>query len=299
MRAWVWAIALSGCVGAAAEHEVLGDRAYAEARYADALVEYQLAVLRHPDRADLRAKAGAAALHAEQLREAVDAYLALSRLSGEERRGEAASGLMRVADRALEEGDQEALGAALVGLREITPEWALGGHARILVGLQPAAPRSTEGLALLRIAAAGSANARTQDSLMLVYAAALRVMGDCERASRVYESLVRRERDPKTAEAAREGEVVCALELGRRALEAGRPAEAEQWFRRAGAAGGDLAAGRAAYIGLGDVLFAQGDFVGAAEAYLRALEGLAPGDSLYAVASERLNAIANAGRVIP
>jgi tetratricopeptide (TPR) repeat protein len=93
--------------------------------------------------------------------------------------------------------------------------------------------------------------------------------------------------------------MACGLLAGRRALDEGQPSLAESWFRKAIAAGGDDAGTRAAYIGLGDVLFAQGDYVGAAEAYLRALEGLSPGDSLHTVASERLNAIANAGRIIP
>ena len=36
----LWLVLLSGCPGAAADHERLGDRAYREERYEDALAEY-------------------------------------------------------------------------------------------------------------------------------------------------------------------------------------------------------------------------------------------------------------------
>jgi hypothetical protein len=69
------AVLLGGCVGAAAQHEGLADRAYAERRYAEALVEYRLAlVARAPDPA-LRAKAGAAALRAGELVAAAEEYV--------------------------------------------------------------------------------------------------------------------------------------------------------------------------------------------------------------------------------
>ena len=55
---------------------------------------------------------------------------------------------------------------------------------------------------------------------------------------------------------------------------------------------------RAAYIGLGDVLFARGALAEAAEAYQRVLSGAPPGDSLAQIAAEKLNVVANAGTVI-
>ena len=51
------------CQPSAADHEELGDRAYAAGAYRDALAEYQLGLKAHPGSADLNAKAGAAALH--------------------------------------------------------------------------------------------------------------------------------------------------------------------------------------------------------------------------------------------
>src|SRR5439155_219964 len=62
-----WGIAglvlVCACSRSAADHEELGDRAYAAGEYRNALAEYQLGLKAHPGSADLSAKAGAAALH--------------------------------------------------------------------------------------------------------------------------------------------------------------------------------------------------------------------------------------------
>jgi hypothetical protein len=84
-----------------------------------------------------------------------------------------------------------------------------------------------------------------------------------------------------------------------RALEAGLPGDAEPWFRRAVAQAGHTPEGRAAYVGLGDVMFARGEFPGAAEAYQQAMTGAAAGDSIARIAAEKLNALAHAGTVLP
>lgn len=286
------ALATAACVGAAAEHESIADEAYAEGRFADALVEYELAlVARQPD-ADLRAKAGAAALNARKLETAARQYVALAREGGEARVGEAADGLVLVANAAIETGDQAALAAALDGLQTVAPGRALGGFARELVGTLGTVPRSAEGLNLLIYAAANAPDARTQDSLVYAYGVLLRRLGRCRDAARVFESLVRRERDPRVTEGSRNGLVLCALRLGRRALDDGQPRSAEEWFLRAATAGGATPAGRAAYLGLGDVRFALGDVFGAVEAYEQARAGLVPGDSLYQLVAERLDRMA-------
>lgn len=293
-RPWPPATALGvvvvlGCGGAAANHETLGDRAYADRRHGDALVEYRLALVRRTPNAGLRAKAGAAALEVGDLRAAAEEYVALAEEGGEGRRAEAADGLVRVANAALRERDQAALAAALEGLRRIAPQRAVGSFAHQLVRATGTVPRSPEGLTLLQYAAAGAPDARTQDSLMFAYGELLRRLDRCPEATPVFESLVRRQREPAVLRQAQGGVALCALALGRRALDAGQPAAAEEWFRRAAQGGGDAPAARAAYVGLGDVRFAQGDYVGAAEAYERARAGLTPGDSLYAIATERLN----------
>src|SRR5256885_12900704 len=59
----------------------------------------------------------------------------------------------------------------------------------------------------------------------------------CSRAVPVFEGVIRRQRDPAVAEGAREGLGLCALVEGQRLVAAGKPAEAEDWFRRATAPG--------------------------------------------------------------
>jgi tetratricopeptide (TPR) repeat protein len=74
----LWGVALGlACQPSAADHEELGDRAYAAGAYRDALAEYQLGLKADPGSADLNAKAGAAALHLGEYATAVDAYVAL------------------------------------------------------------------------------------------------------------------------------------------------------------------------------------------------------------------------------
>ena len=75
----------------------------------------------------------------------------------------------------------------------------------------------------------------------------------------------------------------------------GTPAVAEDWFRRAALEAGDSPLGRAAYLGLGDVMLARSDYAGAAEAFQRALLNAPPGDSVADVARQRLSTISNAG----
>ena len=71
------ALVLAGCAGAAADHEKLGDRDYAERHFGDALVEYGLAI-KQGATPRLRAKAGAAALHAGDLVAAAEQYRQLA-----------------------------------------------------------------------------------------------------------------------------------------------------------------------------------------------------------------------------
>lgn len=292
-------LVVAGCTGAAADHEKLGDRAYVDGRFRDALVEYRLAIVQHGPSVTLRTKAGHAALNAMELAAAAHEYIALGEEGGSDQLEEAADGLVRVANFSIEERDQEALALALDGLQRIAPGRALGSFAGHLASSIEGLPQSSDGLALVTFAAAGAANARTQDSLMFVYAAVMRRTGRCGRAAIVFESLARRARDAEIAENARHELALCSLEEGVDALDQGKPAEAEGWFRRAVAGTGNVPAARVAYIGLGDVRLVRGDYLGAAEAYLRAMDGLLPGDSIYDMASARLNAIADAARPVP
>ncbi len=286
---WAAVLLVSACIGQAADHETIADRAYAEGRYGDALVEYRLALSSRAPNATLRAKAAAAALHVGDLEAAAHEYVALAREGGESRAGEAADGLVRVANVAIEAGNQTALAQVLDGLQAVAPGRALGDFARQLAASLGSVSGSLEALTVLTFAAAGAPDARTQDSLMYAYGTTLRRLGRCQDATPVFESLLRRQRDRQVAEQSRDGLVRCALQLGRRAVDAGQPRAAERWFELAATRGGESPATRAAYIGLGDVRFALGDPIGAIEAYEQARAGLAPGDSLYAMVSERLN----------
>lgn len=285
----VWAVVLLGCTGVAADHETVGDRAYAEGRYREALVEYRLALVQSAPDPDVRAKAAVAALEVSDFAAAAREYGALAAEGGAERVEEAADGLVRVARAALSAGDQDGVAAALNGLQEVAPGRAAGQLVHRFVRATGRVPSSAEGLALLRYAAAGAPDARSQDSLMFAYARLLSRLGRCEDAMPVYESLVRRRREPAVMPESREGAALCALKLGRQALDGGQPTVAEEWFRRAVQGEEETPAVRAAYIGLGDVQFARGDYLSAADAYERARAGLAFTDSLYTVATERLN----------
>ena len=134
---------------------------------------------------------------------------------------------------------------------------------------------------------------------MYVEASARSHTGHCDQAIPILEGVARRQREPPVVPLAQAQLGHCTLFLGRQALDAGRAQEAEQWFREA-ASGGDEhdPIVRAAYIGLGDVLFARGALQDAAEAYQRALAGAQPGDSLAQIAAQKLNLVANAGTVI-
>jgi len=284
---------LAGCVGAAAEHEAIADQAYAEGRYADALREYRIALSSSGEGAELHLKTAAAALHAGDLVAAAEQYEAFGLAVDGARRTEAADGLVRVARAAIERGERPALAAALSGLERVAPATVMGTFAPEAVSVLGTLPQGEEALTVLLHAAASAPDARAEDSLMLQDGRVLDRMGKCEEAVVVYESLVRRERAPQAAHAARSSLVSCALRLGRRALDGGQPTAAEPWFGLAASQAGDTPEGRVAYLGLGDVRFALGDALGAIEAYEQARAGTVPGDSIYALVAQRLNLIAS------
>ena len=285
--------ALLACTRSAADHEELGDRAYAAGAYVDALAEYQLGRKASPGSSALLAKLAAAAMHAEDYELGAEAYRALARRD-RSRADEAADGLDRVARAALAANDRTALASALTGLREIAPRRPLGRYV-VLAALDAVDRGDTaEAAALLPAAAAGASDAGRGDSLLFVYGMTLLRMRDCSTAVRVFEGVIRRQRAPVVAEAAREGLGLCALVEGQLALERGRPADAEGWFRRATAPGASPDVVRAAFLGLGDVRLAQGDVAGAMESYQQALVGGTPGDTIAQRAQEKLNALGKA-----
>jgi tetratricopeptide (TPR) repeat protein len=281
------------CTRSAANHEELGDRAYAAGAYADALAEYQLGRRTSAGSATLLAKVASAAMHAEDYDLAAESYRALAKRD-RSRADEAADGLDRVARAALAANDRSALASALTGLREVAPRRPLGRYV-VLAALDAVDRGDTaEAAALLPVAAASAVDATRADSLLFVYGMTLVRVRDCSTAVRVFEGVIRRQRAATVVEAAREGLGLCALVEGQIALERGRPADAEGWFRRATAPGAATDVARAAFLGLGDVRLAQGDVAGALESYQQALVGGTPGDTISQRAQEKLNALGKA-----
>lgn len=287
MAAFVLALA---CTRSAADHEELGDRAYAAGLYRDALAEYQLGLKAHPGSAPLHAKTAAAALHNEDYSLAAAEYRALAK-EDRSRAEEAADGLERVIRAALTANERIAVALAVAGLREVAPARPLGRYAR-LVALDAVDQGNTaDALALLPTAVATGVDGRSADSLLYLFGMIAVRAKDCGTAVPVFEAVLRRQREPAVLDGAREGLGLCALIQGQAALDAGRPTEAEDWFRRATAPGAAVDVARAAFLGLGDVRLAQGDVAGALESYQQALLGGVPGDSIALRAQDKLNAL--------
>lgn len=286
------------CQPSAADHEELGDRAYAAGAYRDALAEYELGLKAHPGSADLNAKTGAAALHVGEFATAVDAYVVLSARDGS-RAGEAADGLERVARAALAANDRTDAAKGLAGLRAVAPNRPLGRYARLAA--LDAADRgdSASAMALLPGAVAAAGDGRTADSLLFVYGMAAVRARDCVTAAPAFEGVIRRQREPAVAEAAREGLGLCSLVEGQKLLDSGKPREAEDWFRRATAPGAPADVVRGAFLGLGDVKLAQGDVAAALESYQQAIAGGTPGDTIAQRAQEKINALGKADAPSP
>ena len=286
-------VLLCSCTRSAANHEELGDRAYAAGAYVDALAEYQLGRKADAGNATLLAKLAAAASHAEDYELAADAYRTLAKRD-HSRSDEAADGLERVARAALTANDRTALASALTGLREAAPRRPLGRYV-VLAALDAVDRGDTAAAAaLLPVAAAAAVDAARSDSLLFLYGRTLVRVRDCSTAVRVFEGVIRRQRAAAVVESAREGLGLCALVEGQVALEKGRPGDAEGWFRRATAPGASPDVVRAAFLGLGDVRLAQGDIAGAMESYQQALTGGTPGDTIAQRAQDKLNALGKA-----
>lgn len=293
MRRWLaLATALGACVPEAANHEALGDEKYLTQGYRDAVAEYGLALASRPDQPALLAKLGAAALHAEALDVATEAFAKLAVHDGWRQHG--LNGLWRVAQAASAADDRQALLYALGALRQIDPDRRLGEFA-VRVALDEARSGNTAQALELMPHAVAAADGRLADSVLYVYAELLERVARCRDAGGVYESLLRRPRAVEFREAAQNGLARCALQQGRAALARGEPQVAEGYFRRAASPVVPRNLARAAWLGLGDVRYALGDIAGAVEAYEQARAGrAADADSIARRAAERLNAIGRA-----
>lgn len=293
MAALVCASGVPACTRTAANHEDLGDRAYALTGYRDALAEYQLGLKAHPGSAALHAKAAAAAAHIGDHALAIAEYRALA-AEDRSRAEEAADGLERVLRAALSANERGPVAAAVHALREIAPGRPLGRYARLVAVDAVERGDPQDALALLPTAIAAASDGRAADSLLYLYGVAAVRARACSTAVPAFEAVLRRQREAAVQEGAREGIGQCALVEGQVALEAGQPTVAEDWFRRATAPGAAVDVARAAFLGLGDVRLALGDMAGAMESYQQALVGGVPGDTIAQRAREKLNALGRA-----
>lgn len=282
---WGIMLALGGC-GPAGGPEGIGDRAYADGRYEQALATYAPMAAATPS-PRLWAKVGSAALHLGRLREATSAYRSLAE-AAPDRADEAAAGIEQVIDAAERKVDEVALEEAVAALRAVAPHRPLGRHALNLMAVVTGPVASSDFAAAL--AAAGEA--RTVDSLLVRQASALALAGSCSDAVALFQAAVRRSgrAGNATAEA---GLVDCFFRLGASHLTSA-PDSAEAWFRDATSVDSTTPLGRSAMIGLGDARARQGDLVGAALAYQSVLSSGERSDSLSAIAGARLNGLVSA-----
>jgi hypothetical protein len=291
MRSAVLAALVSGaCNSAAADHERLGDRAYREGRYSDAVAEYK-ASQKSGAQTRVWAKLGGAALHDHALAVAIQAFSALE-TADPSRSAEAAAGLERVAHLAERggTGDLLNLAGAVRAIRTVAPGRPLGRFALAPASGLPA----QEALGALPAALASASDGRSVDSLLVALGNAQRVTTACETATRTMQTVLRRTRDPGLRTAASEGVGACALRLGLDALAGEQAAAAERWFEAAIAATPGTPTGWRAQIGLGDARLGQGDVLGAAIAYQVVVSAVGVPDSLAKLATGKLNGLGSA-----
>jgi tetratricopeptide (TPR) repeat protein len=276
-------VSVSGC-GRAGDHERLGDEAYGAGRYTDALAEYRTAVAKDPD-ARLWAKTGSAALHAGNLEVGSDAYL---RVAAEDptRAEEAAEGLEAVARAADRARDAKRLETAVIGLGMIAPNRSIGRYALTVVR-RPGA-EANDLVAVLPAAIAAAPDAETVDSLLAVYAAALRETSGCDQAIPLFQATLRRSRTPVLRSRAEDGVAGCSLALGFRAEAGGQPADAALWFAAAIRVDSNTPVGRRALVGYGDAHLRLGDTVGGAMAFQAVASDAVQSDSTTQMARDRL-----------
>lgn len=286
-RAQVTVLVLLGGCGGTGDREQLGDRAYGESRYAQALAEYRRVLERDPD-ARVWAKAGGAALRTGNLEVASDAYL---RLAAEDptRVEEAAEGLEAVARAAERAGDSKRLQAAVVGMGAIAPDRSIGRYALELIR-RPGA-EATDLVGVLPAAIAVAPDPETVDSLLVVYGAALRETSGCGEALGAFQAGFRRTKVPALRNRAEEGVAACSVWMGLRSEAMDKPEDAELWFASAIRIDSNTTVGRRALVGYGDAQLRLGDTLAGAMAYQAVTSDATQTDSIHVMALDRLEAL--------
>ncbi|HEY1281272.1 MAG TPA: hypothetical protein VGF22_16460 [Acidimicrobiales bacterium] len=246
--------------------------------------EYRTAVAKDPD-ARVWAKLGASALHTGALEIASNAYL---RVAAEDpsRAEEAAEGLETVARAAERSSDFKLLETAVIGLGMIAPNRSIGRFA--LAVLRHPGADANDLVAVIPAAVAAAPDAETVDSLLWVYAGALRETSGCDQALSVYQAAARRTANASLRARAGDGVAACSLALGLKAEAAGNPEDAALWFAAAIKIDSSTAVGRRALVGYGDARVKEGDSVAAALAYQAVASDPVQSDSTTLMARDRL-----------
>jgi hypothetical protein len=273
-------VLLAACASGQPDAERLGDSAWHDGRWKEAVADYRTA----GNSPRLVAKAADAALQGEMLTDAATEWTLLG-TGTQTRAGEAAAGLVRVAEAANRDGNQQALGAALLGLRQVAPGWPLG---RLAIQLAPGAELSATAVAtILPAALAANTGHSLPEPVLAAIGQADRSRGACDAAAPVLEGVLRRGAFGGTRDSAAANLAWCDLTLGLAALGTAKAGEAELWFDRAIRENSDDAVGRRAMIGLGDARRGQGDLAAASAAW-QSVASRQPADSLTQIALQRL-----------
>jgi tetratricopeptide (TPR) repeat protein len=281
-------VALAGCSGAARDPERLGDAAWHEARWTDAVNAYLAA----GDSPRVIAKLADAAFQAGLFQQAAQSWTRVG-VDAPDRSGEAAAELARTAIAAERAGDQDALATAILGLRKVAPGWPLGRLALRLVST--AGLPAADAVEILPAALAAAPARSAADPLLAAMGRADRERGACEEAVPVLEGVLRRSGNAALRDSAGADLGSCELRLGLDALTADRPGEAERWLDRASRRDPDGVIGRRALVGFGDARWRQGDVMSATFAWQSVAAASAAPDSITALALARLQDPSTAG----
>lgn len=278
---------LTACHSAGSDRERLGDAAWHDGRWNDAVGWYRTVA----PSARVTAKLADAAFLADSLAVAAAAWTKLG-VDDPQRAGEAASGLARTAVAAERDDNPPALVLAIAGLRRLAPGWPLG-RLSLRLAHEPG-PFDTLATSVLPAALAAGPGRGAADSLILALGRALRASGDCQRAVPTLEGAVRRGGNAGIGEDLVRELGACQLSLGLQALSKQLPTEAEPWFDRAARSDPLGQVGRRAMVGFGDARLAQGDMAAAALAWQGVAAAPVSPDSITALALERLR-LGNSG----
>jgi hypothetical protein len=260
--------------------ERLGDDAWHEGRWGDAVAAYRAA----GQSPRIEAKLADAALQGGMLFVSAQAWTALG-TGDTSRAGEAASGLARVAEAAQHDGNDAALQAAVLGLRRIAPGWPPGRLA-LGVGTLAAMPPA-DAAELIPAVLAASSGRVSHDPLLVDLGVADRARGACSEAVPILEGVLRQSESASSKDSATTTLEWCDLGLGLQAMNAARPGDAERWFDHAARLDPQGLVGRRALVGFGDARASQGDSTGARVSWQQAAVHEPP-DTIAQMALARL-----------